>query len=140
MNSVYLSGTLTKDPDVKAGQNYKLASIFVETKRRVRKGRGDSATYEDESQTVEVKVWGEQATMVSKYFTAGSGIILTGRLKTETWDSNGKTYNKLTVVAETIEFPPGGKRATTPAAMDSVRQAASAPAPAPAPEEDDVPF
>lgn len=149
MNRVALSGVLTKDPELKQGSNYKLVNLTVETKRKVKTGRGEAAEWKDEIECVEVTAWGQTADFVLKYFTAGSGVIVDGRLKVNAWESQGKNYTKLTVVAENVEFPPGGggKRATTPAAMEPVRQAVGARPPTPSPGtakeeegDDSVPF
>src|SRR5688572_12976127 len=130
MNRVQLSGTLTKDPELKQGQTYKLANLVVETKRKVKSGRGENAEWKEEIEAIEVTAWYQTAEFVLKYFTAGSGIIIDGRLHVNSWESQGKTCHKLTVVAENIEFPPGGggMRAATTAAMEPVRQAVKAPA------------
>lgn len=147
MNRVSITGTIAENPSIKPGSTYKLAEIRVETKRKVKEGRGQDAVWKDEIETIPVTVWGEQADFVCKHFRQGSGIIIEGRIKSR---QNGN-YLNISITAETIEFPPGGGgggRATTPAAMDEVRQGAglapraavTRPSPAAAEGDDSIPF
>jgi single-strand DNA-binding protein len=46
---------------------------------------------------------------IAQYLTKGRGIIVHGRLKMESWEKDGRQYNKISVVGEKIVFLPGTK-------------------------------
>lgn len=99
MNVVTLAGRLTRDPEVRAvGDDNKVAKF----------GLALDGIKKDQVDFVDVETWGKSAEIVEKFFSKGSFILLSGRLKQDTWDDkeSGKKNSKVFVVAERVEFGP----------------------------------
>jgi single-strand DNA-binding protein len=96
-NSVVILGNLTRDPDLKyTSSGTAVAKIGVATNRK----------YKDTEETffAEITAWGKLAENAGKYLSKGSQMLCRGRLKTETWESDGQKRSKTVVVAEEIKF------------------------------------
>src|ERR1044072_4610029 len=98
-----------------------------------------SGEKKEEVSFIEVTVFGKQAEMVAQYFKKGSPILVTGRLKQDTWEDKQtqQKRSKIGIVMESFEFMGGKKDGST-----QEYSAPSSPRPAAAPTdmEDDVPF
>jgi single-strand DNA-binding protein len=72
--------------------------------------RKDSKTgqWVDETTFVDVTFWGRNAEIASEYLSKGSPILLEGRLKLDTWETDGQKRSKLRVVGEMFRML-GGK-------------------------------
>ena len=100
-NCVVLMGNLTKDPELRVtSTGVAVANFSMATNRK----------YGDKQETffTEVAVWNKMAEAVNKHLTKGSGVLVRGRLKTESWDSDAGKRTKTVVIAEEIKFV--GKR------------------------------
>lgn len=109
LNSVNLSGRLTRDPEVSYLQNgTALAKLSLAVNRSWSKDGGDA---KQETSFVDVVQWGKGAEATGQYLTKGSGCIIKGRLRQETWDDKqtGQKRSKLSVVAEEVIFMPRGE-------------------------------
>lgn len=104
MNSVQLVGRLTKDPVVSyssATQNA-VARFTVAVDRMPDKNGNRQADF------ISCVAFGKSAEFVEKYFNKGKGIALTGRIQTGSYDKNGQKIYTTDVVADRVEFVPGG--------------------------------
>jgi single-strand DNA-binding protein len=110
---------------------------------------------------VDVTLWGRTAEVASEYLSKGSPILIEGRLKLDTWESEGQKRSKLKVVGERMQMvgsragsaAPNAAKGREPATFDEseytgrptyddmapTRSGGSAPPP-PAPPEDNLPF
>jgi single-strand DNA-binding protein len=115
MNRVFLSGNLTRDPEIKkvpaSGAivcNFGLASNEKWTDARTGEQR-ESVCF------VEIEAWGRQAEVVDEYLKKGSPILVEGSLKFESWVAeDGTNRNRLKVRLQRFEFtgPPNGNPPT----------------------------
>ena len=93
MNIFVLIGRLTHDAEVSTTKNGKTVCSFeVEAVRR----NGDA-------ETVGLMYYGQNTDDIAPYMTKGRQVAVKGRLKTDTWDYNGKSYSKLVVAVEDLE-------------------------------------
>ncbi len=106
LNRVILMGNLTRDPDLRVTSNgNSICKISIALNRSYKLQDG---TTREETTFVDVDVFGKQAEVVSKYFNKGKPILLEGRLRFDTWETNnGEKRSKLNVVMENFQFVGG---------------------------------
>ena len=103
MNKVFLSGNLTRDPEVRYTQNGKaVARMGI----AVNHGYGDKQT----THFFNLQAWEKIAEFCQRYLGKGSRVLVEGRLQTYSYEGkDGTTKSGVDVVVEIIEFA-GGKR------------------------------
>ena len=62
----------------------------------------------DETTFVDVTLWGRTAEVASEYLSKGSPILVEGRLKLDTWETDGQKRSKLRVVCDRMQMLGGG--------------------------------
>jgi single-strand DNA-binding protein len=101
-NRVILMGNITRDIELKYLQSgMAVTEIGLATQHRYKNQSGE---WIEEPIFVDVTLWGRTAEIVSEYLTKGSPIFIEGRLKYETWETDGQKRSKLKVVGERIQF------------------------------------
>ena len=99
-----------------------------------RKGQ-DGQTIEEVT-FVDVSLWGRTAEVAGEYLSKGSPIFIEGRLKLDTWETDGQKRSKLRVVGERMQLLGGRRQADE----SEHSRPTSTNAPEPDPIEEDVPF
>lgn len=100
MNSVTITGRLTRDPDVRYKDDGLAIARFTLAVARP-KMQGHEATSDFPS----IVAFGKTAEMIEKYLTKGRLIGITGRIQTGNYtDKDGKKVYTTDVVAERVEF------------------------------------
>lgn len=103
LNSIILEGNLTKDGELK-NTSFSVCSLSVAVNRSYKNKDGE---WVDEVSFFDVECFGNMAEVAAKNAVKGRGIRVVGRLKQDRWaDENGKTFSKVKVIAEHIEFKP----------------------------------
>ena len=97
LNSVILMGRLTRNPELKQTNSGTMVCSFSIA---VDNGYGDNK----KTDFINCVAWKGTAEFVSKYFTKGHMIALSGRLSTRSWDDNGTTRYVTEVVAREVDF------------------------------------
>ena len=127
MNSVHLIGRLTRDPDVRYGaQSQQAVARFSIAIDRGKDSQGNDlgADYPP------IVCFGKTAELVERYLGKGRLVGITGRIKTGSYEKDGKKIYTTDEQADRVEFldkaPEGGQNA----------QGAAAPAPQGAPADD----
>ncbi len=153
-NKVILLGNLTRDPELRVTTGgLSICKLGIATNRvyQTRDGeRREEVTY------VDVDSFGRQAETISKYMTKGRPILIEGRLKLDTWETQqGEKRSKHLVVLENFQFVGGrGDSADAGGSGSHVERNSPPPRPSRAPdsppsrpsqptddmEDDDVPF
>lgn len=106
MNSVTLMGRLTRDPDIKQGQNTKVARYTLAVDRRKAKNGEQAADF------ISIVSFDKSADFVEKYLHKGSKIALHGRIQTGSYtDKQGVKVYTTDVVTDDIEFAESKKAA-----------------------------
>jgi single-strand DNA-binding protein len=102
MNSVHLIGNLATDVELReVGEEKKVASFLLAVGRGSRDGGADF---------VWVSAWERQAELCAEFLAKGSKVGIDGRLKSRTWEQDGKRRDAVEVVARRVEFLTGPSR------------------------------
>lgn len=146
INSVSITGNLTRDPELKAtagGAGVLSMGVAVNERRK------DPATGEwgDYPSFVDCVVFGNRAEALARILAKGAKVAVHGRLRQDRWqDQDGRNRSRIEVVADEVDLMQrsGEARAASPspaAAQASPTPAKAAPA---APADDlyasDIPF
>jgi single-strand DNA-binding protein len=95
MNNVSLIGNLATEVDLKdLGGDRKVANFLLAVSRATR----------DEADFVSVSVWDRQAETCAQYLAKGRRVAVEGRLRSRSWEEEGKRRNAVEVVASRVEF------------------------------------
>lgn len=113
-NKVILIGRLTLDPEVRQVNNSVFCKFSIAINREVR-GFKDTEGH-TEVTFVEIESWGKVASAAGQYLQKGSPVYVSGRLKNSEWIDNqtNQKRQKLSVVAEMIQFLSGGQQQEAP--------------------------
>ena len=115
MNRVFLSGNLTRDPELR--RIHSSGNVVANFGMAINERFNDARTGEQRESVcfVEVECWSRQAEVVSEYLKKGSPILVEGSLKFENWVADdGTNRNRLRVRLQRFEFtgPPNGNPPT----------------------------
>lgn len=110
LNQVIIMGRLTRDPELRrTGSGLAVTSFSVAVERDF----PNKETGQKEVDFINCVAWRHTGEFVSKYFTKGSMIVVSGRLQMRNWtDDNGNKRVSAEVVAENVYFG-GSKKDTT---------------------------
>ncbi len=100
-NKIMLMGNLTRDPELRYTPNGAAVSTLGLAVNHKYK-QGDE--WKDEVCFVDITVWGKQAENCAEYLAKGRSVFVEGRLKMNTWETDGQKRTKHEVVANTVQF------------------------------------
>ena len=102
LNHIVIMGRLTRDPELRrTGSGVAVASFSVAVDRDF--GGRDGG--EKETDFIDCVAWRQTGEFVSKYFTKGSMIVVSGRLQIRGWtDKDGNKRRTAEVVADNVYF------------------------------------
>ncbi|MDY4491001.1 MAG: single-stranded DNA-binding protein [Candidatus Faecousia sp.] len=102
LNHIVIMGRLTRDPELRrTGTGIAVASFSVAVDRDF--GGRDGG--ERETDFIDCVAWRQTGEFVSKYFTKGSMIVVSGRLQIRGWtDKDGNKRRSAEVVADNVYF------------------------------------
>lgn len=97
LNYINVMGRLTKDPELKRTPNgVSVTSFSIACDRDFEKGKTDF---------LEVVAWRNTAEFISKFFTKGRMIVLTGKLQIREWtDKEGNKRKTAEIIADNAYF------------------------------------
>ena len=95
MNSVSLVGNLATDVEVKEVGEKRVASFLLAVSRSGRDGGADF---------VWISAWERQAELCAEYLGKGHRVAVEGRLKSRTWEQDGRRRDAIEIVARRIDF------------------------------------
>lgn len=102
MNKVILAGRLTRDPETRYSQGAEpiaVTRISVAINRRFKKEGEPDADF------INCIAFGKTGEFISKYFTKGRMIGISGNIRTNSWtDQNGQKRYSTEVYIEEVEF------------------------------------
>jgi single-strand DNA-binding protein len=102
VNVVTLIGNLATEVELRdIGPEKRVASFVLAVDRATREGGADF---------VSVSAWDRQAELCAEYLGKGRRIAVDGRLKSRSWEEDGKKRSAIEVVARRVEFLGGGPR------------------------------
>ena len=100
MNNVTLIGNLATDVEVKeVGEDKRVASFTLAVDR----------PGSEQADFVRVAAWNKQADACNRFLAKGKRVAVDGRLRSRSWEEDGKKRSAIEVVAASVEFlsPPG---------------------------------
>lgn len=102
-NRVILVGNLTRDPELRyLASGTAVTDIGLAVNDRRKNANGE---WIEETTFVDVTLWGRTAEVVSEYLSKGSPVLIEGRLKLDTWETqDGQKRSKLKVVGERMQM------------------------------------
>jgi single-strand DNA-binding protein len=96
MNSVHLIGNLATEVELReVGAEKKVASFLLAVDRGSRDGGADF---------VWVTAWDRQGELCAEFLGKGNKVAVDGRLKSRTWEQDGRRRDAVEVVARRVEF------------------------------------
>jgi single-strand DNA-binding protein len=96
MNNVSLIGNLATEVELRdVGEDKKVAGFLLAVNRGNRDAGADF---------VSISAWDRQAELCAEYLTKGQRVGVAGRLRSHSWDEEGKRRTRLEVVAQKIDF------------------------------------
>jgi single-strand DNA-binding protein len=111
MNNVSLIGNLATEVELRdVAEDKKVASFLLAVNRG---GRDAGADF------VSVSAWDRQAELCAEYLTKGQRVGVAGRLRSHSWDDEGKRRTRVEVVAQRVDFL-SGPRGDGPAPVDDL--------------------
>jgi len=106
VNVVSLVGNLASDVDLKElSDEKKVANFLLAVDRPGKDGGADF---------VRVTTWDRQAELCAQYLAKGRQVALDGRIRSRSWDENGKRRSAVEVVAHHVQFLATREREETP--------------------------
>ena len=98
-------GNLTRDVEVRYLQSgMAVADIGLAVNDRRKNQAGE---WVEEATFVDITLWGRTAEVAGEYLSKGSPILVEGRLKLDSWESDGQKRSKLKVVGERMKMVGG---------------------------------
>ena len=101
MNSVSLVGNLATDVELKDVGEKRVASFLLAVGRG---GRDAGADF------VWISAWERQAELCAEYLGKGQRVAVEGRLKSRTWEQDGRRRDAIEIVARRIDFLSGPRQ------------------------------
>ena len=101
LNHITLMGRLTRDPELRRTQSgVAVASFRIAVDRDYSREGADKQT-----DFIDIVAWRQTGEFVSKYFSKGSMIVVSGRLQMRDWtDKDGNKRTSAEVVADNVYF------------------------------------
>ncbi len=135
-NRVILMGNITTEIELRSTQGGTAVcdvSLAVNDRRKNQAGE-----WVEDTTFVDVTLWGRTAEVAAEYLGKGSPVLIEGRLKLDTWETDGQKRSKLKVVGERMQMigskPKAKATASTVVSDENVAAAASGA------NGDDIPF
>ena len=102
LNHIVIMGRLTRDPELRrTGSGFAVAGFTVAVDRDF--ANKDSG--ERETDFIDCVAWRSTGEFVSKYFTKGSMVVVSGRLQIRPWeDKDGNKRRTAEIVADNVYF------------------------------------
>ena len=102
LNHITIMGRLTRDPELRrTGSGVAVASFTVAVDRDFSPKDGG----EKETDFIDCVAWRQTGEFVSKYFTKGRMIVVSGRLQIRSWtDKDGNKRRTAEIVADNVYF------------------------------------
>ena len=102
-NRVIMMGNLTRDPEYKQlSSGQAVCRLGIASNRQFKNKQSGQMT--QEVCFIDVDVWGAQADSCKQHLQKGRLVLIEGRLKLDSWDSEGQKRSKHSIVADRVTF------------------------------------
>lgn len=101
LNTVFLIGRLTRDPEFKIVNNSSVVNFSLANNRvYVQNG-----AKKEETNYFDCVAWGKLADVIKQYTSKGKQVAIEGRLRQETWDTpDGKKASKVRIYVNNLQL------------------------------------
>lgn len=100
INSVNISGFLTKDCDIRRTANKDVITFSVAVNDRV----NVNGEWQDRANFVDCDYWVTNSDKLSQSLTKGAKVAVSGKLRQESWEKDGQKRSRIKVVVSQLEF------------------------------------
>lgn len=101
INTFFMIGRVTKDPEIRyTSQGMAKLEISIACNKSVK--RGDS--WENEVSFFETILWDRKATALKDLLKKGMQVAISGNIKQQRWEKDGKKYSKIAFITEEINI------------------------------------
>lgn len=145
INAVTLAGNLTRDPEIRETRSQTAVMNFsIAVNERARNQQ--TGEWESRPNYFDCVLFGKRANGLVPYLHKGLKVCVTGRLRQNVWERDGKRNSRVEVVVEEIEFMSPRDGSGGYQADPRPAQAYAQPAPVPSypqpaqPYQSDIPF
>lgn len=139
INSVVISGNLTRDPELRTtNTGTKVLGFCVAVNDRCRNPQ--TQEWEDYPNFIDCVLFGPRAESVAKYISKGSKVAVQGKLRWSQWERDGERRSKIAVIVDQIEFFVGGSTKAAHAGVSAPVPVMAAAIPSPDIYDHDMPF
>lgn len=105
INSVTVSGNLTKDPELRSTPSGTTVTNFSIAHNESRKdGAGG---YKDVAHFFEVAVFGGVGEWMARNVPKGTPVVVHGVIQQDRWEKDGQARSKVKILANSVVVPPG---------------------------------
>ena len=119
INKVFLSGKLTRDPELRAtASGTQVLEFGLAVNERVRNQQTD--VWEERANFFSCIVFCRRAEALSRYLAKGAKVSIEGSLRHSVWERDGAKRSKVEVIVDELEFMSPYAAAGEPAAADSL--------------------
>jgi len=109
MNVVAINGRLTRDAELKyTNSGMAICKFSIASNRSIKKGD----KWEDEANFFECTMFGKRAESINQYLTKGQQVSISGELRQERWEKDGKQNSRITISVNNLQLI-GGKTDST---------------------------
>jgi len=117
---------LTKDPQTRAAGQVTVTEFSVAHNRKFKE--------KEETSFFDCECWSKQGEIIAEYLSKGRKIYIEGRLKQDTWETDGQRRSKVLLVVENFEFVDSNPETNNVKSSDTTKSKVVVE------EDDDVPF
>ena len=100
LNKYMAIGNLTQDPSTKEVGEYSVTTFGLAINDVIYKNKEKTK----QVTVLDIETWGRQAENCAKYLEKGKKILVEGKIKMNSWEKDGKKFNKLFCVADKVVF------------------------------------
>lgn len=101
MNKVQILGTLTSDVELRYATN---GTAIGKLNIAVNKRYTSNGERKEEVSYFECVAFGKTAENIANYFPKGNRILISGELKQDRWDKDGKKQSKVSILIDGFDF------------------------------------
>lgn len=100
INTVVVSGNLTRDPEMRSLPNgTPVCELGIAVNDRI---KDESGNWTDRANFFDVTVWGGMGDWAARTLRKGTGVTVEGRLRYEAWEKDGQKRSKVKIVANSL--------------------------------------
>lgn len=102
LNQVTLMGNLTRTPELRQTPNGQSVVGFSLALNRSYKDANDE--WQEATDFIDITAWGKLAEQISERLDTGNRVLVSGRLQSRSWETDGVKRSKVEVLAQDVTF------------------------------------